>query len=284
MHSSSVNAAIILLLAQVVVAGCHGFDPPPQTPLLVANTAPVYFDPGMQGGAGPVFAEPIAPGGIPNFPDPLAPAGPVAFAPPPLGESGGAIAPEFGLPGAEVITPGLPNPLKVPVGNHDFAWDQIVDVVSTYFPIAREERVRIDSQMWTEGRVETPYQVGATLLEPHRKDTVGTFNLWQSTLQTIRRRAVVRVVPEPDGYLVDVQVDRELEDLPRPEQATAGAASIRSDGSLPSAARGEVSRTGWSPDWIPLGRDIPLEQEMLAEIQERLAATPRVPMSITPTW
>jgi hypothetical protein len=168
------------------------------------------------------------------------------------------------------------------VSNHDFAWDQIVDVVSDYFPIAREERVHIEQQIWTEGRVETPYQVAATMFEPHRKDSVGAFNRWQSTLQTVRRRAVVRVVPEPDGYLVDLRVDRELEDLPQPEQATAGAASLRNDGSLPSAARGGVSRTRWSTVWIPLGRDTPLEQEMLAEIRDRLSVTPHVPMTISP--
>lgn len=223
-----------------------------------------------------------SPGGVPAFPDPLAPAATPAFAAPSLDGLSGPIAPQVGLPGSETLTPSLPNPLKVPVSNHDFAWDQIVDVVSDYFPIAREERVRIDQQMWTEGRVETPYQVGATLFEPQRHDSVGSFNRWQSTLQTIRRRAMIRVVPEPDGYLIEVQVDRDLEDLPQPAEATAGAATLRNDNSLPSAARSQVSRTRWSPVWIPLGRDTPLEQEMLENIRERLSLTPHVPMTISP--
>lgn len=264
----------MLLLVAGAAPGCQWLGPPDEAPLLV-QAAPVYVEP-----APVVFDAPMA--GVPGYPEPLVGVPAPAFAPPALGDASGAIAPQFGLPAAEVAMAGLANPLKVPVSNHDFAWDQIADVVSEYFPISREQRVQIDQQIWTEGRIETPYQVAATMFEPHRKDTVGSFNRWQSTLQTVRRRALVRVVPEPDGYLVDLRVDRELEDLPRPEQASAGDASLRNDNSLPSAAYNEVSRTRWSPVWIPLGRDTPLEQKMLGEIKERLAVTPHVPMTITP--
>lgn len=269
---------LAIILPAVSLVGCQGFVPPAD-PIPVGG--PVYVDPAAGATAGPpMFASPQL-AGTPALPGQLA--APPAFIPPPSGAASGALAPQVGLPAAETMVPGLPNPLKVPVSNHDYAWDQIVDVVSDYFPIAREERVHIDQQIWTEGRIETPYQVGATMFEPQRKDSVGIFNRWQSTLQTIRRRAVIRVVPEPDGYLISVEVDRELEDLARPEEATAGSATLRSDGSLPSAGRAEVSRTNWSPLWIPLGRDAPLEQEMLATIRERLSLTPSVPMTITPT-
>lgn len=279
MLGSSNGAIFILLLGCLAAVGCQGFSPPAEAPLLVAP-GPVIVDPGT-----PIFAAPpsvAVPGDVPTFPDPLTSGGPPAFASPGPSAADGAIAPQFGLPATEVVAPGLPNPLKVPVSNHDFAWDQIVDVVSDYFPIAHEERVHISQQIWTEGRVETPYQVGATVFEPLRKDSVGSFNRWQSTLQSIRRRAVLRVVPEPDGYLVDLRVDRELEDLPRPEQATAGDASLLNYNSLPTRERTAVSRTKWSQVWIPLGRDTPLEQQMLAEIRDRLAAAPHVPMTITP--
>ncbi len=198
-----------------------------------------------------------------------------------IGSLNGGIAPEFGLPGAEVASQG-PNPVQVPVGNHDFAWDQIVDVVSEYFPIAFEQRAQLTGNLWTEGRIETPYQTGATLFEPQRKDSVGGFNRWQSTLQTIRRRAVVSVTPEATGYLVGVEVIRELEDLPKPEHATAGATSFRNDGSLPPVGLRQVSLTRLSPFWISYGRDVPLEQKILADIQARLANAPSVPMSVTP--
>ena len=77
-------------------------------------------------------------------------------------------------------------------------------------------------------------------------------------------------MPDANGYLVEVIVEKELEDLAKPEKATAGAAVFRTDGSLPSSRLEEVSRTRQSPCWIPLGRDIELEQLMLAEIHARL--------------
>ncbi|HEX2473736.1 MAG TPA: hypothetical protein VHK01_03255, partial [Lacipirellulaceae bacterium] len=93
---------------------------------------------------------------------------------------------------------------------------------------------------------------------------------WESTFQTIRRRALVRVVPDAAGYLVEVIVEKELEDLPKPEHATAGSATFRNDSSLPSRRLEQVGRTRSAPRWIPLGRDPPLEQRMLAEIHARL--------------
>lgn len=165
-----------------------------------------------------------------------------------------------------------PNPLYVPVGNHDLAWEQIVDVVDDYFRVERENRVQTVGHVVTEGRIDTFPQVGATWLEPHRPDSAGWDNRWESTFQTIRRRAVLRVIPEQGGYLVDAEVHKELEDLPRPENSSAGAATFRHDNSLPSRLNEDVSRTRLSKHWIPLGRDFMVEQQLLAEIRARVAS------------
>ena len=163
------------------------------------------------------------------------------------------------------------NPLFVPVGNQDLAWEQIVDVVDDYFRVERESRVQAVGNVVTEGRIDTFPQVGATWLEPHRPDSAGWDNRWESTFQTIRRRAVLRVIPQQGGYLIDAVVNKELEDLPRPENSTAGAATFRHDNSLPSRLDEMVSRTRFSKNWIPLGRDCMVEQQLLAEIRERVA-------------
>jgi hypothetical protein len=284
MASSHTSSSFILATFALSAVGCQGFAQPEPTPVVLMPT-PVFAAPQQF----VMPAQVVVPStGVPGFPEsysvgPQIVTQPGAVAPSVVPEPTTAIAPQLGLPVADATKPGLPNPLKVPVTNHDYAWDQIADVVSDYFPIASEQRVHIDPQMWTEGRIETPYQIGATAFEPQRKDSVGGFNLWQSTLQTIRRRAVVRVVPEPDGYLIDLQVVRELEDLPRPEAATAGAATYRNDSSLPIANRGFVSRSDWSQDWIMLGRDVPLEQKMLGEMRERLSLAPQGAMTLTPT-
>ncbi len=164
------------------------------------------------------------------------------------------------------------NPLFVPVTNQEWAWEQIVDVVDDYFRVERETPVRLVGSVVTEGRIDTFPQVGATWMEPHRPDSVGWDNRWESTFQTIRRRAVLRVIPEQGGYLVRVDVFKELEDLPRPESSTVGAATFRNDSSLVSQISEPVSRTRLSKEWISLGQDCIVEQQILTEIRDRLAA------------
>ncbi len=194
---------------------------------------------------------------------------PVAVGPELLPAPPGVVGPGAPLPGQMPVA-GPANPISVPVVDDDVAWDQIADVVSDYFPIVREQRARRGGEGGSEGHIETVPQDGATWLEPHRKDSVGSFNRWESTFQSIRRRAVVRVIPDANGYLVEVIVEKDLEDLPKPEKATAGAASFSSEITLPSSRLEEVSRVRRSARWLSLGRDPALEQRMLAEIHARL--------------
>jgi hypothetical protein len=185
---------------------------------------------------------------------------------PPMGVPPSAIPP---APNPEPIALG-PNPVSIPPVDELVAWDQIVDVVADYFTVAREQQARRSGEVWTEGVIITAPLDGATWLEPHRKDSVGAFNRWESTFQTIRRRATIRVMPDASGYQVEVIVEKELEDLPRPEQSTAGSAVFSNlSGTLPSQRLEQVSRTRLSPLWIQLGRDPPLEQLILKDIQAR---------------
>jgi hypothetical protein len=186
----------------------------------------------------------------------------------------------MGLPAGPHVLGGPGNPIVVPVVDEELAWDQIVDVVSDYFRVASEQRARRGGEIQMEGRIETAPQVGATWLEPLRRDSVGDFNRWESTFQTIRRRAVLRVIPDAAGYLVEVVVEKELEHLPKPEHATAGAATFRNDSSLPSRRLEQVSVTHSSPRWIQLGRDPALEQRILADIHARLCGVHVGPGSI----
>jgi hypothetical protein len=165
-----------------------------------------------------------------------------------------------------------PNPTLVAWVHHELMWNQIVDVVDDYFRIQSELPVQQAGDVLTEGRIDTFPQGGATLLEPQRRDSVGRFNRWESTLQTIRRHAHLRVTPATGGFLVEVIVEKELEDLPRPERATAGASTFRNDTALERRSRDTVHQAGLG--WIPLGRDFALEQQILSEIQARLGGAP----------
>jgi len=225
---------------------------------------------------GSIFGPPLV-----SAPPPPAPLSTVPISPLASVAPGGMVSPQFGLPPGPEATAGPPNPIVVPVVDEELAWDHIVDVVRDYFQkVTREQRARLNGETAMEGFIETAPQDGATWLEPHRRDSVGMFNRWESTFQTIRRRALVRVIPHPGGYLVEVVVEKELEHLPSPENATAGAATFRNDGSLPSRRLEQVSHTRSSPRWIQLGRDPALEQRMLAEIHARLSGIQVGPPSI----
>lgn len=201
-----------------------------------------------------------------------------------------------GSPQAVVIGPAVPNnTVLVPALNRDFVWDQIVDVVDDYFQIDQEERVKLVGDVQTEGRIDTFPISGATLLEPWRGDSVNYHERLESTLQSIRRRGFVRVIPDPhgNGYLVEVTVTKELEDVPRPIAGSMGASTFRYDTSLPRDTEfdpdphripGDPARPNGpravTGGWIPMkpdGRDHALEQVMLAKIQSRLGGLPSVP-------
>jgi hypothetical protein len=171
--------------------------------------------------------------------------------------------------------PVVQNPVFVACHDPTFVFNQTVDVVDDYFSIDREESIHVIDDVITEGRIETLYQPGATVLDPWLCDSANGYEKLESTLQSIRRRATVRVVPAEGGFLIDVAVFKELENLPNPEHSTAGAATLRYDGSIQRFTE-PVAGDAAAKGWIPLGRDLALEQLMLAELQERVVNPARV--------
>lgn len=163
----------------------------------------------------------------------------------------------------------LPNPLQVTATDQDLLWTELVDTIDDYFPIAREQRVRWVGEVMTEGRIETQPVPGASVTEIFRRDATSGFERWHGTFQSIRRQADVRVMPSATGYNVQVIVRKELEDVDRPEMATVGAPSQRNDGSLVRPQRTVVGGSS-NLGWIPMGRDVQLEQKILADLYARL--------------
>ena len=164
----------------------------------------------------------------------------------------------------------IQNPLYVPLSDREFMWNQLVDTIDDYFRIDYEERVRLEAGILTEGRIETLPEIGSTVLEPWRKDSTHGYEKAYASLQSMRRRAVVRVRPQADGgYLVDVAVFKELEDVSRPEYSTVDLEGLRHDGTIQrSHSRFEADAV--TIGWIPLGRDTQLEQVILSKLRGRL--------------
>lgn len=165
--------------------------------------------------------------------------------------------------------PTLNNPIAIPASRCDFVWDQIVDVVDNYFDIQTEQRVREVGSILTVGRIDTAPKTGATYMEPWRGDAADSYERLHGTLQTLRRRAVVQVIPGVDMYQIEVVVFKELEDLAKPEGSTAGSATFRTDSSF-IRVEDPVGVQPITRGWIPLGRDGAMEQKLLYEILDRL--------------
>jgi hypothetical protein len=128
-----------------------------------------------------------------------------------------------------------------------------------HFQIARESKL--------EGIIETEYRGGSGLLEPWHEDSVGLSNRLESTLQTIRRRAIVLMQSSGAGTLVlTVRVDKELEDVPGIAAGYEGGATFSESQPLNRDLSQVVGQNGPSR-WISVGRDPLLEQKILAEIR-----------------
>ncbi|MGI9516738.1 MAG: hypothetical protein ACR2NP_06830 [Pirellulaceae bacterium] len=173
-------------------------------------------------------------------------------------------------PVAQGLAPNaIPNPLAVPMVPREFVMDEVSDEIDDYFRILREQRIRLTDNIITEGWIDTEPRVGATILEPWRFDSTPGFERAHASLQTVRRWARVRVIPRGDQYLIDVAVYKELEDLDEPQHSTVTTGDLRHDNSL-DIDRYDAQLTVPNRGWIPMGRDISLEQTILARIQERI--------------
>lgn len=169
--------------------------------------------------------------------------------------------------------------MNVVVGDSEFLWNQIVDTVEDYFRIKSEQRAVRDETQWVEGRMETYPEVGATLLEPWRKDAVQGFQRTQSTFQTIRRTCFIRVIPTEQGFTIAVEVMKEIEDVDRSQYSSEGSAIVGYDGAI---VRSDPMLIGQplTLGWIRLENDTELEQQILREVLGRVSnvTPPRLPL------
>lgn len=172
----------------------------------------------------------------------------------------------LGAAGCATIPPPGPvaNPLFIPFGQERVVWETVVEVIHAHnFEIARESNLGGS----LGGTIETEYQVGSGVLEPWHHDSVGAENRLEATLQSIRRRAIVNLAPAEGGYIVNVQVFKELEDVPGPTAISPGTATFQEASPL-QRDLGLVLGSAAPSGWIPQGRDLPLEQQMLASLRE----------------
>jgi hypothetical protein len=171
----------------------------------------------------------------------------------PLQENPALIRPELLIP--------QENPLYIPQGPdaYDKVFQKALDVVDDFWEIAYSNRY--------EGRIETHPTVAPGLEQPWKPGSPDFYQRLLAFFQSIRHRCIVVISSADDGgYYIDVKVLKELEDLPSPVRATAGAASFRMNSTIERQFE-VIEQPIYESNWIPIGRDYKLEQVIL----ERLA-------------
>ena len=177
------------------------------------------------------------------------------------------MAPAMFVPTVEVP---VSNPARVGEMDPEFLWLQVVDSVDDYFRVQSEQWVRRDQQQWLEGRLTTYPEVSGTSFEPWRRESARGFERLQSTFQTIRRTATVRVVPEESGFLIDVQVVKEQEDVDQAQASTAGSSAQRHDGTI-VRNENQQRQLPVTLGWFEIGRDTDLERRIVSGILGRVS-------------
>jgi hypothetical protein len=159
------------------------------------------------------------------------------------------------------------NPVYVPQGPQCAAYTKVFDhavAVLADFGFEVLEANEFD------GRIETLPRIVPGIFQPLKPGNADSYQRVLSTLQTYRHRATVKIEPaQQTGYFIHVTVYKELEDLPRPIRATAGAANFRVDNNVQRQFT-VIDPTVFESNWIPKGRDPEVEQVLLAHLRAGL--------------
>jgi hypothetical protein len=167
-----------------------------------------------------------------------------------------------------VVAPGqggaVENPVYVPLGpgSYGVVFEKAIDILDDYFEISYSNRY--------DGTIRTFPRVMPGFEQPWKRGNPDLRQRLHATLQTLRHRAEVLIqAAEDGGFFVQVTVYKELEDLPKPLRSTAGAASFRSDNTVEREFE-VIDPTVFESNWIPIGRDLALEQLILQRLKESM--------------
>lgn len=187
---------------------------------------------------------------------------------------GWAIA--VGLAGGCASAPPLDNPVMIrkaadcenpvlvspgaPTGrSYQEVFEKTIDILDDYWIIKAADPY--------DGRIVTVPRIAPGYEQPWKSGNPDPRERLLSTFQTTRQTAVVTFrTGERGGYLVYVEIIKELEDLPRPTRATAAVfqESPTVDRGLDVVGAPETPGRGW----FVIGRDYATEQLLLERIRE----------------
>lgn len=162
-------------------------------------------------------------------------------------------------------SPRRDNPVFVPTSNHVALMNTLEDVLDNHYVISATEPIRLHENVFTEGRIDTEPKISASILEPWHTDSTNINDRMERTFQTIRSRASVRVVPENNGFWIQVFVYNELENMPAPMGANIAVRDVRFTQNQERIVNPSED-TDSSNNWILIGRDNSFEQQLIREV------------------
>jgi hypothetical protein len=145
--------------------------------------------------------------------------------------------------------------------------EKVADAFDDIFVIADASRY--------DGKIEGAPRVAPGLGQPFKPGSPNLYERTLATFQSMRHRCIVLIKPETDPatqktiYVVSVTVFKELEDTPVPLRSAGLTGAFRSDATVDRTFE-VIDPTIVATNWIPKGRDYPLEQKLLRKIREKV--------------
>lgn len=166
--------------------------------------------------------------------------------------------------------PTGPNAVTLQIPDREAFLDATLTLLRKHdFPPERVDR--------TAGLIVTRPSTGKQWFEFWRQDSQGAYQVFESSIHTIRRTITIRLEPTaetPDTHRLSVAVEKERYSAPERQITTAsGALAIYSE-RLPTTEGLLAARTA-GEHWVPLGRDGRFERYLLERIG-RLAGAEQV--------
>ena len=177
----------------------------------------------------------------------------------PLSDNPALLRPDPALENPILVAPGEPRPTA-----YAEVFDRVLSVVTDYFPIADSNRY--------DGQIVTRPSIAPGVLQPFRGGSPEPRERLLATLQTYRYICRVRIrTADVGGYLVQVEVFKQLKDDPQPVgAANQGLAVFRETPGVDQVLL-LVQEVGVPAPvgerWINKGRDTGIEQDILRRIR-----------------
>ena len=157
-----------------------------------------------------------------------------------------------------LVSPGTPTGLS-----YREVFEKCIDVIDDYYEVLVENPY--------EGRIVTKPRIAPGYEQFWRAGNPDPRSRLMATFQTVRQTAVIQIrTGERGGYLVYVTVEKEQEDIPRPNRQTVGGAVFQEaptvDRNLEVVGPAPASSSGMN--WFPIGRNFAMEQQILKRIRE----------------